>query len=308
MEVLAEILATTRIGAAIYGRVELRPPFAMAFDRLTKTGFHVVERGGCVLTLARPGEEPGLGASVELDEGDVVMFPRGWTHVDSDRADRPASPYAEVLAAQRARRDGDPSALLVCGAYALDPETPHPLLASLPSWMHVPRARATTALRQVVDLLLAEIGSVRPGASIAARRLLDVLFIHVVRDWIERDPAAARGWPGALRDPALQRALSALHADPTRAWTLAALAREASTSRATLARRFSDAIGEAPLAYLRRWRMTLAAQALRDSARSIAEIAELAGYTSPVAFQKAFVRERGVSPSEYRRAHARAAR
>jgi AraC-like DNA-binding protein len=305
MEVLAEILATTRIGSAIYGRVELRPPFAMGFDRRSKTGFHVVERGRCVLTLARPDDAPGPDESVELEAGDVVMFPRGWTHAVADRAGRVASPYAEVLADQRAKRRGEPQAVLVCGAYGLDPETPHPLLASLPSWMHVPRARATSALTGVVELLLAEIGSEEPGASTAARRLLDVLFIHVLRDWIARQPAESRGWLVALRDPALQKALAAMHADPTRAWTLPALARVAAVSRATLARRFAEDVGEAPLAYLRRWRLTLAAQALRETAQSIAATAELAGYASTVAFQKAFTRARGVSPSEYRRIHAR---
>jgi AraC-like DNA-binding protein len=305
MEVLAEILATTRIGSAIYGRVELRPPFAMSFDRRSKTGFHVVERGRCVLTLGRPGDEPGRGEVVALEEGDVVMFPRGWTHAVSDRAGRAASPYGEVLAEQRARRRGEPQAVLVCGAYGLDPETPHPLLASLPSWIHVPRSRATAGLTGVVGLLLAEIGSEEPGAPTAARRLLDVLFIHVVRDWIARQPTESRGWLVALRDPAMQKALAALHADPARAWTLPALAREAAVSRATLARRFSDDVGEAPLAYLRRWRLTVAAQALRETGRSIAAIAELVGYGSTEAFQKAFSRDRGVSPSAYRRAHER---
>jgi AraC-like DNA-binding protein len=306
MEVLAEILATTRIGAAIYGRIELRPPFAMGFDRRSKMGFHVVERGRCVLTLGRPDDEPGRGEIITLEEGDVVMFPRGWAHAVSDRAGREASSYAEVIAEQQKRRQGEPQAALVCGAYGFDPETPHPLLAALPAWIHVPRSRATAALRGIVGLLLAEIGSEAPGASTAARRLLDVLFIHVLRDWIARQPAESRGWLVALRDPALQKALTALHADPARAWTLPALAREAAVSRATLARRFADDVGEAPLAYLRRWRLTLAAQALRDTRRSTAAIAELVGYTSTVAFQKAFLRDRGVSPSAYRRAHERA--
>jgi len=193
----------------------------------------------------------------------------------------------------------------VCGAYGLDPETPHLLLAALPAWIHVPRARATRPLTRVVELLLAEIDSTQPGASTAARRLLDVLFIHVLRDWLARQPTESRGWLVALRDPALQRVLGAIHADPTRAWSLPVLAREAAVSRATLARRFADDVGEPPLAYVRRWRLTLAAQALRETQRPVAAIAELVGYGSTEAFQKAFSRDRGLSPSADRRAHER---
>lgn len=304
MDVLAEVLATTRVGAAIYGRVELRAPFAMRFDRAQKAGFHVVERGRCVLALARRGDGPGGGARVELGEGDVVMLPRGWTHTLSDRGVATGAPYADVLAAQRGQRGGPPAAVIACGAYAFDHEAPHPLLAALPPCLHVPAASAPPALRSVVALLSAEIGSDEPGAPTAARRLLDVLFVHVLRAWLARPGATPGAGLGALRDPPTLRALAALHADPARAWSLPRLARAADVSRATLARRFTHHVGEAPLAYLRRWRMTLAAQALRETGLSVPEVAERVGYTSPVAFQKAFTRERQVTPAAYRRAQA----
>jgi AraC-like DNA-binding protein len=297
MDVLAEVLATTRVGAAIYGRVELRAPFAMHFDRVDKAGFHLVERGSCVLTPAR-------GAAIALHQGDVVMLPRGWTHTIADRRATTGIPYSQVLVEQ-AKRQGAPTAVLICGAYAFDHDQPHPLLAVLPDVMH---AVATGSLRSVAELLSSEIGSAAPGAESAARRLLDVLFLYVLRDWLGRQPEGAAGWLGALRDPTTERALTALHQAPAREWSLPRLAKAIGVSRATLARRFTKFVGHAPLAYLRQWRMTLAAQALRERNASLAELATLAGYESEAAFHKAFTRERGVTPGAYRRIHAGAQR
>ena len=129
-----------------------------------------------------------------------------------------------------------------------------------------------------------------------------MLFVYALRGWFEDAAREATGWLGALRDAATARALGALHAEPARPWTLASLAGEVGVSRATLARKFRQLVGEAPLAYLRRWRMTLAAQSLRRRDASLAELALEAGYDSEAAFHRAFTRERGTTPAEYRKA------
>src|SRR5262249_50281053 len=105
----------------------------------------------------------------------------------------------------------------------------------------------------------------------------------------------------ALRDPVVAGAMNCIHARPAEPWTIDSLAREVSVSRATLARRFSDLVGETPLGYLTRWRMDLAAQRLRDTDDSIAAAAALAGYRSEYAFSRAFTRNRGIAPGRYRR-------
>ncbi len=297
MDVLAEILSTTRVGAAIYGRVELYAPFAMAFDRINKAGFHVVQRGTCWLT-------PAKGSPIELAQGDVVMLPRGWTHTIGHRPGLRGAPYPEVIAAQARRRSATaPTAVVVCGAYAFDDDAPHPLLSVLPQVLHVPSAGVglPSRLRVVAELLAEEIGSSAVGAQTAARRLLDVLFLYVLRDWLERQPEGAAGWLGALRDPPTQRALAALHQRPAFDWSVESLATTVGTSRATLARRFTRLVGQPPLAYLRRWRMALAAKALRERDVKLSALAEEVGYRSEVAFHKAFTREQGVTPAVYRR-------
>jgi AraC-like DNA-binding protein len=303
MDVLAEVLATTRVGAAIYGRVELRAPWAMRFDRAWKAGFHVVQRGGAWL---RPG---GGIAPIQLSQGDVVVLPRGWMHTLSDRPDAEGELYPEVVAAQRRRRaSGPPGAVLLCGAYEFDHDGVHPLLSILPPVLHA--VAGDEAIGNVVRILDAEVGGSSPGADTIARRLVDVLFVLAIRSWLARQPEGAAGWLGALRDPSTQRALACLHGSPARDWTLEDLARAVGVSRATLARRFTGLVGEPPLTYLRRWRMTLAAQAMRERDLSLGELAELSGYASDIAFHKAFARERGCTPASYRKqlASAREAR
>lgn len=300
MDVLAEVLSTTRVGAAIYGRVELSAPFAMRFDRVNKAGFHIVQRGACWLNPA------GRAKPAALAEGDVVLLPRGWTHTLADQPGIDGAPYGAVIAAQSLRPPtAPPSVVLLCGAYAFDRDEPHPLLAVLPQVMRANLGGDGThsALRAVTDLLAAEVGSSAPGAETASRRLLDLLFLYVLRDWLSRQPEGSAGWLGALREPVTARALVTLHEAPARDWTLASLSRAVGVSRATLARRFTDLVGEPPLAYLRGWRMTLAAQALRERDVSLSALAAQVGYASDVAFHKAFTRERGITPGEYRQRH-----
>ena len=108
-------------------------------------------------------------------------------------------------------------------------------------------------------------------------------------------------WLRALRDPVLARVIAALHARPAEPWTVESLAREVHVSRATLARRFAEVVGEPPLTYLTHWRMHLAAQRLKYSTETVGAIAREVGYTSEYAFNRAFTRLRGQPPGRYRR-------
>lgn len=112
---------------------------------------------------------------------------------------------------------------------------------------------------------------------------------------------ASPSWLTALRDPLIARVLALLHDRPGERWTLASLAGEVHVSRATLARRFTDAVGEPPLSYLGRWRMHLAAERLKHGTETVEEIARGVGYTSEYAFSRAFARHRGQPPGRYRR-------
>jgi AraC-like DNA-binding protein len=135
------------------------------------------------------------------------------------------------------------------------------------------------------------------------------MLIHAMRAWLRmQDDHATDGWLLALRDPVVASAMTAIHQQPDEPWTIDKLARHVNVSRATLARRFGDLVGETPPEYLTRWRMDLAAQRLRDTEDTIAAIAAAVGYRSEYSFSRAFTRHRGIAPGRYRRqARARAA-
>jgi AraC-like DNA-binding protein len=154
----------------------------------------------------------------------------------------------------------------------------------------------------IVELLAGEVGVREAGSRAAAARLIDLLLIAAVRRWAEAQPEGAPpSWLTALRDPVIGQVLALIHDRPAEQWTLEQLAREVHVSRATLARRFADEVGEPPLAYLSRWRMHVAAQRLRHTTDTVESIAREVGYTSEYAFNRAFSRHRGQPPGRYRR-------
>jgi AraC-like DNA-binding protein len=230
----------------------------------------------------------------------VLFMPRGAAHVI---ADSPHSAITEVATPGELREIPGPGSrtTLLCGAYEVSRSRRHPLLDQLPDFLHLPAdPDRSPALRAAVDLLVGELTEPRPGTDAAVPALLDTLLLFVLRSWYER--AETSGWAGAFADPAVSAALRAIHADPARAWTVPELSAMAGVSRATLARRFAATVGEAPLAYLTRWRMLTAARLLRETDLPIAALAHRVGYGSEFAFAKAFKREYAMAPGRYRRA------
>jgi AraC-like DNA-binding protein len=144
----------------------------------------------------------------------------------------------------------------------------------------------------------------RPGSQEILARLSELLFVEVVREYIEKLPGEATGWLAALRDPSLARALAALHARPAHPWTAEALAKEACLSRSAFAERFGSTLGMPPISYVTQWRMLLAGQRLRESADTIAQIASSVGYESESTFSRAFAREMGLAPGAWRKGSA----
>jgi AraC-like DNA-binding protein len=314
MDVLSEVIASMRTGLPTATRTDARAPWALRLRSAAGAGFHVILEGSCWLVPpGRPMEsgEPGaFGRPVELAAGDVVFLRSGREHV---LADDPSRPAARMHTGQdggggfgELTIDG-PGArtVMLCGAYDLDQARPHPLLRGLPPVIHV-RARngRHPELRSAVALLGAELSGRRQGADGIVPPMIDVLLFYVLRAWLDEadDPG---GWAAALADAGISRALRAIHDEPGRPWTVEALGRCAGLSRAAFARRFAALVGEPPLAYLTRWRMTTAGRLLRETHDPLSAVAERAGYTSEFAFAKAFKREFGVAPGGYRKSAAR---
>ena len=142
--------------------------------------------------------------------------------------------------------------------------------------------------------------SQQPGAEVMQNRLTELLFIQIIRLWMTQQTNAAVGWVGALRDQPISEALGLIHQSPAHKWTVKDLAEEVALSRSAFSARFTELVGEPPMTYLTRWRMLKATRLLKKEV-SMETIAEQLGYDSEVAFRKAFKREIGIPPAQYRR-------
>jgi AraC-like DNA-binding protein len=301
MDVLSEVLATLRFGGAMIGSATLRRPWGISVDPTRNAAIHVIRRGECWLRL-NGEKEP-----VRIGEGDVILVASGVGHTISDPADAPTASMSTVLAANHneseSKHRGSATTLL-CAKYSLGGNGPHPIIPLLPPLIHLSREQivANESLRLAMELLRLEADGNLTGHDIVAPRLLDGLLIYLLRAWIEHQPLGAGGWFGALRDRGIARALRLIHERPADRWTIVSLADSAAQSRATFARRFTRLVGEPPLSYLTRWRMNLAAKALRETDQTIGEIGRAVGYESLPSFSQAFKRATGRSPGLYRNA------
>ena len=293
------------MGGAVFCRSELTAPWGVDFDReTTSAGFHILVRGTCWLHLA--GQAPR-----QLVQGDVVLMAHGSPHGLSDDPMTPRLDYGDVQAAAGGRcgttlrgGGGGTETVILCGAYHFDYEGVHPLLSLLPPVIHIPadEGRVAGPLEAALRLVSAEYAKPGPGTTAVVNRLVDVLFVYIVRGWLENQPDGTAGWLGALRDPEIGQSLTLIHGQPEREWTLDSLADAVTLSRAVFARRFRELVGEPPATYLTRWRMDLAARLLREGPTPMVQVAQRVGYTSEYAFNKAFSRIKGVSPGRYRKA------
>jgi AraC-like DNA-binding protein len=194
--------------------------------------------------------------------------------------------------------DGDAgAAVLASGTYHVSSFVSGRLLALLPRTVVVRRADVRSP---IMELLSAEVDRDQPGQQVVLDRLLDLALIAALRAWFDRPTADPPGWYRAHGDPLVGQALRVIHEEPARAWTVAGLAASTGVSRAALARRFSELVGQPPMTYLTHWRLDLAAEALRNTDATLSAIAREVGYANAFALTVAFKRVRGTTPQQYR--------
>jgi len=318
--VLSDVLRTVRLTGALFFLVDASAPWTIALPDgralapavLPRAqhviSYHVVTGGSCW------GAVRG-GASVRLESGDVLVFPRGDAYAMSIAPDAGGAPaVADVLGFMREMAagrlpftvregGGGPDRLrLVCGFLGCDLRPFNPLLAALPPMLHLRRdARPPTdPLGQLIDFAVAESRERRPGGECVRLRLSELMFVEVVRRHLASAAPEATGWLAALRDPLTARVLACMHAQPARPWTLESLSDAAGASRSTLAEHFAQLVGQPPMQYLAGWRMQLAARLLAEHSMKVRTIADSVGYTSEAAFSRAFKKHTGVSPQAWR--------
>ncbi|MFZ5895449.1 MAG: cupin domain-containing protein [Myxococcota bacterium] len=302
MDVLSNVLGVTQLGNTVLCQSELIPPWGLEIEAGEKTSVHLVRRGLCWLRFDDGSPPRRLGA------GDVILVARHTRHWITSEPHGAAEPWADALVHMKERLESrgsaDPgdSTILLCAAYKFEQDGEHPLLSVLPKviQLHVDESDENGQFPSLVRLLLHECRRNLGGSEIVVPRLVDSLFVFILRAWLDSQPAGAAGWFGALRDPQVGRALVLIHENPERPWTVAQLAKSVALSRAAFARRFGELVGEPPLKYLTRWRMSLAARILKTTSDPLDEIATRVGYESSTAFGKAFHRHLRVSPGQYR--------
>lgn len=300
---LGEALHFLRMGGLFYTRSEFSAPWGLALPTLADTlMFHVVTEGGCWLEVE--GEEAHW-----LRPGEFALVPHGQGHRLRSAQGAPATPLftlARVAVSERYELlrhggSGEPT-LMICGAVRFDDPAARRLVGLLPRVMCID---SWSGLRQdwlesTLRLLGAEARELRPGGETVITRLADILVVQAIRSWISAAPSAQTGWLGALQDPQLGAALTAIHRDPARAWTVATLAHEAVMSRSAFAARFSERVGEPAMQYVTRWRMELAQRWLIEERATLGEVASRLGYQSEAAFCRAFKRVLQVTPGAAR--------
>ncbi len=305
-DVLGDVLSLGLLRNALYQQMEARAPWGLDVKARNRAMLYLIARGQARL------EVEGLPPLV-LAAGDVAFLPRGAAHVIRDSASTRPSAVCDS-ARQRPtagpRRIGGRGAVtsIVAAFFDFD-RAPPPLLGRPADVLVLPGEGAARdpLASATIALVLAELESPGPASVLLLQRLADVLVVQAMRSMSKLRGCVAQRESRpqglvALADPHVHKALSLLHAQVERAWTVGELAARVGLSRSGLAARFTDLVGEPPLQYLARWRMARAAEILRDTDEAVSAIAERVGYESVPSFNKAFKRWQGESPVAYRRA------
>jgi AraC-like DNA-binding protein len=307
MDAVAGLLDGPRARGAFLLRSTMDPPWSLRIeDEAPLTLVAIVRGSACVI--------PDGSETVWLRAGDVAIARGPDPYLVADHPD--TAPQAVILPGGECRTpDGlqlklmdflgtrnwgnspDGETVMLTGTYQLEGEISGRLLRALPPLLVLAGDAWETPL---IGLLADEIVKDQPGQEAVLDRLLDLLLIAVLRTWFSRPEAEAPGWYRAYADPIVGPALKALHQDPAHQWTVEELARGAGVSRAALARRFNDLVGEPPMSFLTGWRIALAADLLLEPDATVGSVAAKVGYGSPFALSTAFKRLRGMSPKQYR--------
>lgn len=315
---LSDLLKTVRLTGAVFFEIAAQGPWAVASparelilprilpgaDHLI--AYHVVTAGQCFGTAA--GGEPAA-----LKAGDVIVFTNAQPHVMSSapgmQADPPVRDVLEVAAAGQQPfcinyGNGQNSTRLVCGYLACDAGPFNPLLDNLPPVLTA-RDGGDSWISQFITMAVAETSAKHAGSETVLTRLSELMFVNVVRNYLEALPPEKTGWLAGLRDPSIGKALSLLHDKPAAEWTIDELARQTGVSRSVLAERFTELLGIPPMHYLAKWRMQIACELLTGSNANVASIAARVGYESEAAFSRAFKKLIGETPSAWRQRASR---
>jgi len=314
MDVLSTVLKTVKMEGALFFNAEFSAPWnvrtpasSSLAEYLSPDPKHVI-----IYHLLLSGQAHASiegGERVELNAGDIVVFPHGDAHLMGNGPDVAPRDHGQMLQeilahGLRPAQTGGGGELtkFVCGYMVCDAQLCKSFLGGLPPVfkVNVGDDSAGQWLENSIRYSVAQALTSKTGTDIVIARLSEVLFVETLRRYLALLPPGEKGWLAGARDPEVGNALALMHRQASEPWSMAKLAKAVGISRSVLAERFRHYLGVPPMAYLTRWRLQVGAHLLRSSNRSVAQIAQEVGYESEPAFNRAFKREFGLPPARFR--------
>ena len=318
MDVISDVLKSIRLEGAVYTSAEFTAPwcvvsrFGLPFFAKRLAGharvffFHFIVDGTCQVKLS------GRDDVLQAGAGDFILFTQDEPHLVGSNVQLLPVETAELKdtvltddgVLQIRHGGGGEVTRFVCGYIACSRSLDRAILDGLPPVLRIPMGDGATAqlLGNILCLAVRESAHGHPGGESILVKLSEYVFAEALRGYIRGLPPEATGWFAALRDRQIGQALALLHEAPRHAWTVGELARDVALSKSVLVQRFTALVGVPPIKYLKRWRLALAAQELRDGTDAITRVASNSGYDSEAAFNRAFRREFGLPPAAWRKA------
>ena len=325
MDVLSNVLGAVRLTGALFFDVDASSPWVVETPKMDTVGFMILPEVENVIAfhVIMSGESwvevhDGVTPALRVKAGDVLVFARGDAHTFSSvRGARAADPGPEMYRRPPDHRlpftvhsggGGPERARLICGYLGYNATPFNPLITALPTMIYARGPAAGSSwVAQLLRFAVDETGTRRAGGETVLAKLSELMFVEIVRRYIDGLPEDSPGWLSGLRDRHIGAALGLMHGRLAEPWTLDTLAREIGMSRSTFAQRFTQYVGDSPMHYLGRWRLQIAAGLLEHRGMNIAQAAAEVGYESEAAFNRAFKKEIGVPPGAWRRGKAASA-
>lgn len=293
MDVISDILRLLDLRSSVYFHSSFCGSWAIDGANPYQATFHLIARGNCWLHL------PDTDRDIALTGGDLIVFPRDIRHTISNSQQVPESVDIPPVPAGP---DEIPTTSLICGYFDFTSPQTNPLLDTMPDVIHIRNEAPgrTSTMNTILNMITTETEQAAPGSEAVIDKLTELLFIHVVRAYME-ESGTHSGVLAALGDAALSKVVTAIHEQPGTRWSVDRLAETAGMSRSVFARRFLQVTAMTPMQYVTSWRMQVAYEALRNSDTSVAEIAERSGYQTEASFRKAFKETTGINTGEVRK-------
>lgn len=300
MDALSSIFSMMKLSSTIYFRSDFKSPWGMESAKSDYAQFHMVASGNCVVDFSD-------GEQIQLNTGDILLIPHGDTHIISDASHSNIIDGMTVVKSIQSGNSpfkGDElgATTLICGHFEFDKTLEHPFIKELPRSIYITdlEHREQAWFETVYNLILNESLSGLPGSNVVMTRLAEVMLMHILRTFILREQNR-QPYYATFNDSQLSQSLKKIHQDPSYAWSLISLAKEAGMSRTLFATKFKSMLGSTPMEYVTQWRMLKAKELLTRTQHPIAEVAEKVGYSSEASFNRAFKRISNTTPLVFRK-------